>query len=312
VYDLIIIGAGPAGLTAALYAGRYRLKTLILEKMSVGGQIMFSSTIENFPGFPGGVSTGELVERLTKQVNDLGLNIETADALEINSNSDSASGVYTVKTEDGAFQTKTIIVATGAHWKRLGVPGEEKLIGRGISFCATCDGPLFRGKEVVVVGGGDKAIEEAIFLSSYASKVTIVHRRKHLRATEILQEKVLAIPKITFMLDSVIEEIIGQNKVEAVKVRDVLTKANCQVACQGVFVFIGIQPTTEFLKKQLETDESGFIITDNKMKTSLDGIFACGDCREKYLYQVVTACGEGATAAHSAHNYLLHTKKKGS
>lgn len=306
MYDLIIIGAGPAGLTAGLYAGRYRLNTLIIEKMVVGGQILLSSSIENFPGFPGGIPTEELISRFKKQVDELGLNIETADVFEIN-NSESAS--YTVKTENKTFQTKTIIVATGAHWKRLGVEGEERLIGKGVSYCATCDGPLFRNKEIAVVGGGDKAIEEAIFLSAYASRINLIHRRQGFRAAEILLEKAKSNPKINFILDSKVEEILGPNRVEAVKVKNILTGALSKISCQGIFIFIGIQPNTGFLKNQLKMNEMGFIITDEQMRTSRDGIFACGDCRAKSLYQVINASGEGAVAAHAAHSYLLNIGK---
>ncbi len=308
MYDVIIIGAGPAGLTAGLYTGRYRLKTLLLEKMAIGGQIIMSATIENYPGFPGGISTSELIDKMEKQVREVGVEIENAEANAIESNPVGLTRIFSVKTPDKNFSAKSLIISTGAHWKRLGVPGEEKLVGKGVSFCATCDAPFFRNKEVVVVGGGDKAIEEALFLTSYAAKVMIVHRRNQLRATEILQEKAKSNPKISFILDSVVEEVIGENKVEAVKVKNVITGLTSSISCQGIFIFIGITPNTEFLKNNLETDDSGFIITDNKMETSRDGVFACGDCRQKNLYQVITACGEGAQAAFSAHNYLLHEK----
>jgi thioredoxin reductase (NADPH) len=306
VYDLIIIGAGPAGLTAALYAARYRLKTLVLEKLAVGGQIILSSSIENFPGFPGGISTEELVSRMKKQIDDLGLGIEMSEALEIKADANPAACAYSVKTQDRTFLTRTIIIATGAHWKRLGVEGEERLIGKGVSYCATCDAPLFRNKDVAVVGGGDKAIEEAIFLTAYARSVSVVHRRDRLRAAEILQEKSRVNPKIKFILESKVEEIIGQNKVEALKIRNLKTAGAEDLSCQGVFIFIGIKPNTDFLKKQLETDEAGFIMADENMQTSCQGIFACGDCRKKSLYQVINGCGEAAVAAHSVHSYLLN------
>jgi thioredoxin reductase (NADPH) len=308
MYDVIIIGAGPAGLTAGIYAGRFRLKTLILEKVAVGGQIIMSATIENYPGFPSGVSTADLMGNIHKQVSELGVEIESAEVKEIVSGLSGEEFGYTVKTQDKSYSAKTVIISSGAHWKRLGVSGEEKLIGKGVSFCATCDAPFFRNKEVVVVGGGDKAIEEAIFLTSYATKVTVIHRRKDLRATEILQEKARSNPRIGFVLDSVVEEILGENKVEAVLVKDLKTGSTGKIPCQGVFIFIGIAPYTEFIKNKLKTDEAGFIITDEKMNSSLDGVFACGDCRQKSLYQVITACGDAAVAAFSAHNYLLHAK----
>ncbi len=302
MHDLIIIGAGPAGLTAALYAGRYRLNTLILEKIAAGGQIILSADIENFPGFPGGISTQELVERFKKQVEELGISIEAEEVLAISS----SSTTFNIKTPGNSYQTKSMIIATGASAKRLGVKGEDKFIGRGVSYCATCDGPLFRNKDVAVIGGGDRAIEEAIFLSSYAKNVYLVHRRGELRASQILIEKVKGIPKINFILDSIIEEIQGENKVEQVLLKNLETNSQNKISCQGVFVFVGISPNTGFLKNLLEMDEAEFIITDQEMKTSEGGVFACGDCRKKSLYQVITACGEGAVAANSVHKYLLN------
>jgi thioredoxin reductase (NADPH) len=306
MYDIIIIGAGPAGLTAGLYAGRYRLKTLILEKTAVGGQIISSAAIDNYPGFPGGVSTLELMEKMEKQAREAGAEFESGQVTAVESSSAGQARIFTVKSSEKDFNAKSLIIATGAHWKRLGIPGEEKLVGRGVSFCATCDAPFFKNKEVVVVGGGDKAVEEAIFLASYAAKVTIIHRRDQLRAAKIIQEKAGSNPKISFVLDSVVEAVHGENKVESIKIRNLVTDATSFINCQGVFIFIGILPSTEFIKGHLETDEFGFIITDAKMKTSRDGVFACGDCRQKNLYQVITACGEGAQAAFTAHNYLLH------
>ncbi|MFH1397250.1 MAG: thioredoxin-disulfide reductase [Candidatus Omnitrophota bacterium] len=301
MYDLIIIGAGPAGLTAGIYAGRYKLNTLILEKMSCGGQIILSSEIDNFPGFPGGISTQELIERFKKQVDSLGINIISEEALSINQESEN----YKVNTDGGNYLARSLIIACGAQSRRLGVKGEEALIGRGVSYCATCDGPLFKNKEVVVVGGGDKALEEAIFLTKYAKKVTIIHRRKELRAAGVLQDKAKNNSGIKFILDAVVEEIIGENRVEKVKIKDVIKNTKSELLCQGVFIFTGITPGTGFLKNQLSLDESGFIITDENLKTSLKGVFACGDCRKKILYQVINACAEGAVAAYAAQKYLL-------
>lgn len=304
MYDVIIIGAGPAGLTAALYAGRFRLNALILEKMSVGGQIVFSSSIENFPGFPGGISTQELIDKFKKQVDEVGVKIEPEEVLEIDQSFKLETPLYNVKAPDRSYEAKSIIVATGAQGKRLGIEGEDKFIGRGVSYCATCDGPLFRDKDVVVIGGGDRAIEEAIFLAGYAKRVTIIHRRQELRASKILEEKTRQSPKINFILDSVIEKITGLNRVESVKIKNIKTDSISNLSCQGVFIFVGIQPNTAFLKNLLQMDELGFIITDQDMKSSCEGIFACGDCRKKSLYQVVNACAEGAVAANSAHKYL--------
>lgn len=302
MHDLIIIGAGPAGLAAALYAGRFRLDTLIFEKMSAGGQIILSSDIENYPGFPGGISTYELVDRFKKQVHELGLTLEDKDVLDIKQ----LESNYVVRTADKEYTTRTIIVASGARAKQLGIKGEEKFIGRGVSYCGTCDGPLFRDKDIIAVGGGDRAVEEAIFLAKYANKVYLLHRRQELRASGILVEKAKANPKITFVLDSVAEEVCGSNKVEAVNIRNTKTQAEDKILCQGIFVFVGIEPNTGFIKNMLDTDEKGFIITDQEMRTSREGIFASGDCRKKSLYQVVTACAEGAVAADSVHKYLLN------
>ena len=305
MYDLIIIGAGPAGLTAALYAGRYRLNTLVLEKLAVGGQIILSPTIENFPGFPGGVSTEELIGRLKKQTDDLGIKIALEEAEEINFTAEEGPLSYDIRTKEVSYQARALIVASGAQPKRLGVEGEEKLTGRGVSYCATCDGPLFKNKEVVVVGGGDKAVEEALFLTEYASSVCLIHRRDSLRASKILEEKARANKKIRFLLDTVVEKIEGGDRVEAVKIKNVKTDSLSLFNCQGAFIFVGIKPNTDFLKQKLKIDEQGFIITDQELQTSEKGVFACGDCRKKSLYQVINACAEGAVAAASAQRYLI-------
>jgi thioredoxin reductase (NADPH) len=306
MHDLIIIGAGPSGLTAALYAGRYMLDTLLLEKVGAGGQILMTPSIENFPGFPGGVVTADLVAAMKKQVDDVGVKMVDGEAARIEVERGQHHHSYTVFTHDGCFKSKCLIIAAGAGWKKLGVPGEDTLTGKGVAYCATCDGPLFRNKEVVVVGGGDKAMEEAIFLSSYASKVTVVHRRQQFRATEVLVEKAKANPKIQFVLDSTVEQVNGQVRVESVVIKDLKANSTRDFPCQGIFVCIGISPNTGFIKDVLETDEYGFIVTDDSMKTSLHGVFACGDCRKKTLYQVVTGCGEGAVACNSVHTYLLN------
>lgn len=307
MHDLIIIGAGPAGLTAGLYAGRYRLNTLIFERMSVGGQIILSPDIENYPGFPQGIATGELIEKFRKQVAAVGVPVEMQEILEISPVGKHMPVIYTVRTHEKIYEAKSIIIACGAQPKKLGVKGEEKLIGRGVSYCGTCDGPLFKNKEIVVVGGGDRALEEALFLSGYASKVTLVHRRQELRASEILVEKADKNPKISFILDTVIEEIGGQHKVDSIKLRNLKTGSVDTLAAGGIFIFVGILPNTQFLKNLIPMDESGFIHTDSHMKTALTGIFACGDCCKKELYQVISACAEGAEAAFSAHKYLLGT-----
>jgi len=302
MYDLIIIGAGPAGLTAALYSGRFKLDTLIFEKLSVGGQILLSPSIENYPGFPEGISTFELINKFKQQVVDLGIQIKEEEVLEI-----IPSGkCYQVRALGASLETRAVIVATGASPKRLGIKGEDKFVGRGVSYCGTCDGPLFKNKDIVVVGGGDRAVEEALFLANYARSIHLVHRRDEFRAASILVDKLKTNPKIKFVLQSVIEEVMGEDKVSAVKVKQVKTLQESVINCAGVFIFVGITPDTHFTKNLLETNEFGFIITDQAMHTSRDGIFACGDCVRKSLYQVVNACGEGAVAADSAHKYLLN------
>lgn len=302
--DLIIIGAGSAGLTAALYAGRFRMDTLVFERMNAGGQILLSPSIDNYPGFPAGLGTDELIDRFRKQAEEVGIEIQDKDVQDVKNSSNG----FLVKTTEGDFEAKAVIIATGAQPKRLDVEGELRLTGKGVSYCGTCDGPLFKEKEIVVIGGGDRAIEDALFLAGYAKKVTIIHRRNELRASMILVEKAKADPKIHFSLESVVEEIIGENKVEAVRIKNVKTAAKSLIPCHGVFIFVGILPNTGFLKNLLDTDEFGFIITDQEMRASQAGVFACGDCRKKSLYQVITACGDGATAADSAYKYIINRK----
>jgi thioredoxin reductase (NADPH) len=300
-YDLLIVGAGPAGLTAALYAGRSRLKTLILEKIGVGGRILLTEVIENFPGFVDGVHTADLIKRMQEQVTNLGISIVLEEVLEFDCK------LKSVQTNAGMYSADAIIIATGANPRKLGVPGEDKLTGRGVSYCATCDGPLYRGKNVVIVGGGNAMAEEALYLTRFAESVSIVHRRGELRASPILQEKLKENKKINFILSSVLTEIIGSGKVEAMKIKDLNTSQEKRIQCEGIFIYIGYNPDTAFLKDKLKLDETGFIITDEDMSTSCEGIFACGDCRKKSLYQVVTACGDGAVAADSAYRYLVRT-----
>lgn len=309
-YDLIIVGAGPAGLAAGIYAGRYRLNAVILEKMSVGGQIILSPTIENYPGFPEGITTIELMERFKKQIDELGVSVAAKEVIGIATDLKSNTLVYTIKTTENVYEAKAVIIASGAKYKKLGVKGEDEFIGRGVSYCGTCDAPFFRNKEILVVGGGDRALEEAIFLSSYAGKVTLVHRRNLLRGSKILEEKARQNNKINFMLESVIEEIVGKEKVEGVKIKSVSTGEVFIYPCQGVFIFVGIEPNTGFLANFLETNDKGFIVTGAEMNSSREGIYACGDCREKSLYQVINACGDAAVAADSAHKYLINLDNK--
>lgn len=299
MYDLIIIGGGPAGLTAALYAGRSRLKTLLLEKMCLGGQIILSPTIENYPGFVGGVGTTELISAIAKQVEDLGVEIKTDEVRRI-----TAGGQLKVIACEGEYLSKTVILATGAFPKKLGIPGEDRLIARGVSYCGTCDGPLFKNRDILVVGGGDKAIEEAIYLTRYAQKVTLIHRRSELRASKILQERIFENKKVEILWDTVPLEILGEKNLESVRIKNLKNNQIRDLSCCGIFIFVGIHPNTEFLGNLVKLDEPGFVAADEAMKTSVEGIFAAGDCRRKTLTQVITACGDGATAAFSANHYL--------
>jgi thioredoxin reductase (NADPH) len=313
-YDIVIIGGGPAGLTAGLYATRSKMKTLLVEKAAPGGQAVLAWTIENYPGFPEGIDGMELMERTRKQAEKYGLEIKSGEVLKVSFSSkhEQSKGELEklIKTEQGEYEVIAVIVATGARPRKLGVPGEERLIGRGVSYCATCDGPMFKNREVIVVGGGDAAVEEALFLSRFAEKTTLIYRREELRATKIIQERAISHPKLEFIWNSVVTEILGENEVAGVRVRNLETGKDLTLEAKGVFVYIGTVPNSEFLKGIVEMDEEGFIITDENMETSVSGIYACGDVRKKLLKQVVTACGEGATAGVVAGKYVGKWKYK--
>lgn len=298
MHDLIIVGGGPAGLTAALYAGRARLDTLLLEKAGLGGRILMSEFIENFPGFPGGVSTQDLIQRMEEQIKELVIKIVPEEALQLDCKSKS------VKTSLNTYNAKAIIIACGAFPRKLNIPGEAELTGKGVSYCATCDGPLYKDKNVVVVGGGNAVAEEALYLTRFAKSVIIVHRRDDLRAAAILQEKLKENKKIKFILSTVVTQIIGSNRVESMKVKNVNTSVEQNIACDGIFIYIGYTPDTGFVKDRIKLDTAGFIITGEDLSTSEEGIFACGDCRKKTLYQMITACGDGAVASDSAYKYI--------
>jgi thioredoxin reductase (NADPH) len=308
VYDIIIIGGGPAGLTAGIYSARARMNTLLLEKMIPGGQMLMADLIENFPGFPHGTKGPDLADLMLKQAEAAGLEISTLEAKKITLKKNERDPFVIETAEGSTFNALSIIISTGAHWNALGVPGEEKLRGRGVSYCATCDGPLFKDKDIVVVGGGDTALGDAIFLARFANKVTVVHRRDKLRAAKILQERALMNKKIELCLESVVTEITGNAKVEGIKVRNVSTNEEKPIKADGVFVLIGLSPNSGIFKGLLELDENGYIRSDEDMRTSVDGILACGDVRKKSLRQIVTAAGEGATAAVSAGHYVERLK----
>ena len=300
MHDLIIIGAGPAGLTAGLYNARARLDVLLLERLLPGGQVLTTDWVENYPGFPDGISGFELMDRMKTQAERFGLKIHGEEVLKL----EVTEKRKAVLTGKGQLEAKAVILACGATWKKLGIEGEAHLMGRGVSFCATCDGPFYREQEVAVIGGGDTAVEEAIFLTRFVSKVHLVHRRDQLRATKLLQERAMAEEKIEFLWDTVPVKIIGEDGVDGIELKNVKTGSVTRLNVKGVFVFIGTLPNTELVKGQIELDGSGFVVTDNDMQTSVPGVFAAGDIRSKLFRQISTAVGEGAAASFSAEKYI--------
>lgn len=301
IYDVIIVGGGPSGITSAIYSSRARLKTLLIEKVGCGGQIAITDHLENYPGFEQGINGFELAVKMQTQATNFGTEFVYGEVVSLQLNNKIKKVVLSDNKE---YLTKTIIIAVGANFKKLGIKGEQEFIGKGVSYCATCDGPFFRNKEIVVVGGGDSALQEALYLTKFAAKVNLIHRRNEFRAAKILQEKVFAQQKINIIFDSVVEEISGKDLLEQVTLKNVKTNTISQLSVNGVFVFVGWTPNTSFLNNQIKLNEQGYIVTDDKMNTSIEGVFACGDVREKILRQVVTATGDGAIAAISAQHYL--------
>lgn len=305
-YDTIIIGGGPAGLAAGLYAMRSGLKTVLLEKLQPGGQVIVTDFVENYPGFPSGISGGELSAHMEAQARAVGLEIIATEVVSV----DFTGPAKVVLTPDEEYKAPTIIVASGATYRRLNVPGEQQLTGKGVSYCATCDGPLFRDKEIAVVGGGNTAVQDAVFLARFARKVTIVHRRDALRATKILQERAFKNEKVDIAWNSVVVEINGNERVEGLVLRDVKTRADRSVPVDGVFIVVGTDPNTEFVKRSVVLDPAGYILTDEDMRTNVPGVYAAGDCRRKSLRQIVTAAADGAIAAVSAERYIESLKDR--
>jgi thioredoxin reductase (NADPH) len=300
-YDVIIIGAGPAGLTAALYTARAGLSTLVLERMAAGGHAALTDLIENYPGFKDGIAGSELAASMEAQAAKFGAAFKTvADVGELAV----ADGGFAIKAGGETVSAKAVIVASGADPTKLNVPGEDRFIGRGVSFCAVCDGAFFKGADVAVVGGGNSAAEEALFLTRYAKKVYLIHRRDRFRADKILVDRLLAEQKIQTVMESVVEQVVGQDGVRSVKVKNLRTGETSVIPIEGVFIYAGYRPNTEFLGGIVNLDGVGCIVTDQEMATSVPGIFAAGDVRAKALRQVVTAAGDGATAAFSAQRYI--------
>lgn len=302
IYDVIIVGGGPSGMSAAIYASRARLKTLLIEKAGCGGQIAITDHLENYPGFEEGINGFELAMKMEKQARTFGSEIVYGEVSFIETDDAIKKVILSDKKE---YFTKTIIIASGANFRKLGVEGEQEFIGKGVSYCATCDGPFFRNKEIAVVGGGDSALQEALYLTKFATKVNLIHRRDQFRAAKILQEKVFAEPKINIIFDSVVEKISGNLSVEQVILKNVKNNISSPVSVNGVFVFVGWLPNTKFLENtKIKLNDAGYIVTDDNMNTSIEGIFACGDVRQKILRQVVTAAGDGAIAAISAQHFI--------
>jgi thioredoxin reductase (NADPH) len=299
-YDVIIIGGGPAGLSAGIYASRSRLRTLLIEKGMFGGLIANAELVENYPGFPEGISGFDIGERMSQQASKFGLETLSAEV----TNVDLLKDIKLINTTEGPVSARAVIIASGAERRRLGVPGEDIFVNRGVSYCATCDGALFKDRIVAVIGGGDSAVEESLFLARFASKVIIIHRRNQLRASKLAQERALSHNKIEPIWDTVVEEIKGDKKVSALAIRNVKTGVTSRITVDGVFVYVGQTPNTGFLKGQIPLDKEGYIITDDRMETQIKGVYAAGDIRKNSSRQVITAAGDGATAAISAERFL--------
>ncbi len=298
---VVIIGSGAAAYTAAIYAARADLRPLLFGGVAMGGQLMITSDVENFPGFPEAILGPELMERMRKQCERLGVRI----VQELVAKVDFSKRPFRLESTEGTkASAEAVIVATGANAKLLGLPAEKRLMGHGVSACATCDGFFFRGKEVLVVGGGDTAMEEATFLTKFASKVAVVHRRESLRASKIMQDRALKNPKISFIWNSAVEDILGGETVTGARLKDLKTGKVSEVATQGLFVAIGHAPTTEFLGGQLRLDENGYVATDGRTRTSVPGVFAAGDVMDARYRQAITAAGTGCMAALEAERFL--------
>ena len=301
VYDMIIIGGGPGGYTAALYAARAGLNAVVLEKLSAGGQMAQSHWIDNYPGFPEGIDGFELAERMQQQAERFGAKTEYAEVYSV----DLKAEPKKVESSEGTFYGRSVILATGAGPRELGLPRERDLTGRGVAYCAACDGMFFKGKTVIVVGGGDSAAAEALTLSRVAKKVILVHRRDTLRATKVYHEPLKAAPNVEFRWNSAVTELLGEKKLSGVKLKDLQTGEETVIDCDGLFISVGRKPVTHLVEGQLELDRSGYVVADESTLTNIPGVYAVGDMRTKKLRQVVTAVADGAMAVHMAEEYLL-------
>lgn len=305
VYDMIIVGGGPGGYTSALYAARAGFNVLVLEKFSAGGQMALTHQIDNYPGFEDGIDGFSLADKMKKQAERFGARSENAEVIKVNLTVNPKE----IETAKGTFLSKTVLLAAGANPRELGVDKETELIGRGVAYCASCDGMFYRGKTVVVVGGGNTAAADAILLSRIAKKVIIIHRRDTLKATRIYHEPLMNTENVEFKWDSTVTELLHEDKITGVKIKNVKTGEESIIDCDGVFVSVGRKPATDFLGSQLDLDENGYIIADETTKTSIPGVYAVGDIRTKQLRQVVTAVSDGAMAVHSAEEYLAEEHK---
>jgi len=304
-YELVIIGGGPSGLTAGLYAARSGLKVVLLEKLMPGGQIIISDWVENYPGFPEGISGQDLVQRFTDQAKRFGLMIESKEAVSL----DLSKPNKKIILKDGVLTTHTIIISTGASPKKLGIPGEDMFYGKGVSSCATCDAPFYKDRVVAAVGGGDTAVKESLYLTKFVKKVYLIHRRDRLRAEAILQKRAFNNEKIEILWDSVLTGINGLTNVESIDVENVKSGEKNKLSVDGCFIWVGEIPNTKFLADDVELDEKGFVVADINMETSVPGVFAAGDARNTPLRQIATAVGDGAIAAFSAGQYIENLKK---
>jgi len=299
-YEVIIIGGGPGGLTAGLYTSRARLSTLLIESALFGGQMTTTELIENYPGFPQGITGDELSRLMEEQAKRFGMETVTQEVVRVSLERD----IKVVETHESTYRCEVLIISTGTEYRKLGIPGEKEFAGKGISYCATCDGAFFQDSRIVVVGGGDSALTEALFLTKFVKELTVVHRRDALRGTKIYQERAFANPKVKFLWNSIVQEIKGDSVVRSIVVKNVKTGEVKEFETDGAFLFVGMVPRTQFIKGVVQMDDGGYILTNEDCETNVKGIFAAGDCRKRLLRQIATAVGDGATAAFAAEKYL--------